>query len=184
MPRRRRDLAVVAPSSLHFPLGGAAARQKKLRHKVDVERGPHEFYTQGSGQSPTQSQPRDPRCFVEPPARFPALAAWLALTVKRSITEEIGEEDSDPGAPPVIQCPEANVRTGKDWRAGPHGSVRAVWGGGRQPGLVRRNSRGKVGHDRERYWANVRIWPASGKLLFILSFLFQLWNFISKLNLV
>jgi hypothetical protein len=100
MPRRRRDLAAVAPSSLHFPLGGAAARRKKLRHKVDVERGPHEFYTQGSGQSPTQSQPGDTRCFVEPPARFPALAAWLALTVKRSITEEIGEEDSDPGAPP------------------------------------------------------------------------------------
>jgi hypothetical protein len=89
-------------------------------------------------------------------------------------TEENKEEDSDPGAPPVIQCSEASVRTGKDWRADPHGSVRAVWGGGRQPGLVRRNSRGKVGHDRERYWANVRIWPASGKLLFILSFLFQL----------
>jgi hypothetical protein len=36
---RRRDLAVVAPSSLHFPLSGAAVRRKKLWLKVDGERG-------------------------------------------------------------------------------------------------------------------------------------------------
>jgi hypothetical protein len=33
--------------------------------------GQHGFYTQGSGQSPSQSKLRDPRWFVEPPALIP-----------------------------------------------------------------------------------------------------------------
>jgi hypothetical protein len=42
----------------------------------------HGFYTQGSGQSPSQSQPRDPRWFVEPPA--------LISRERRRFTVELG----------------------------------------------------------------------------------------------
>jgi hypothetical protein len=53
--------------------------------------GQHGFYTQGSGQSPSQSKLRDPRWFVEPPALIPH-ERWM-------FTVELGGEGSESEGP-------------------------------------------------------------------------------------
>ena len=97
--KRRRAIAVARGS--HHPIAGAESFLRRLRSstiQLRERRSPdggevcftsatasgdegttmasrggrqHRFYTQGSGQSPSQSQPRDPRWFVEPPALIP-----------------------------------------------------------------------------------------------------------------
>jgi hypothetical protein len=59
-------------------------RRRVMRARLWLREGgrQHGFYTQGSGQSPSQSQPRDPRWFVEPPA--------LISRERRRFTVELG----------------------------------------------------------------------------------------------